>query len=107
VIRRQPLILKAALIGVAIELLPAVWLRGTVERVHQSIIPVILAVVHLPSIALAVLLLLPVKSRMSEATFEAVSWPLAFIIQASIIGVIAFLFLCRREKRRGDNKHPR
>ena len=106
-IRRRPLVLKAALIGAAIELVPAIWLRSTVERVHQSMVPVILGLFHLPSIALAVLLLLPVKSRMSEATLDAVGWPLVFVIQAVLIGVVAFLFLLRREKHRGDNEHPR
>ncbi len=106
-IRRRPLVLKAALIGAAIELVPAIWLRSTVERVHQSMVPIILALFHLPGGALAVLLLLPLKSRMSEATLEAVGWPLVFIIQAALIGVVAFLFLLRREKRRGDNNHSR
>ncbi len=106
-IRRRPLILKAALIGAAIEFVPALWLRSAVERLHQSMVPVILVVFHLPSETLAVLLLRPLKSRMSEATLEAVGWPLVFIIQAALIGVVAFLFLLRREKRRGDSEHPR
>lgn len=101
-IRRRPLILKAALIGAAIELLPALWLRGTVERVHQSMAPVILGAFHLPSLALVWLLLRPLKSLVSEATIEAVGWPLVFMIQAALIGVIAFFFLYQREKRRGD-----
>lgn len=106
-IRRRPLILKAALIGAAIELLPAIWVIITVNMIHESVVAGILAIVHLPSIAVGVWLLEPVRSRMSEATYEAVSWPLIFIIQAALIGVIAFFFLYWRERRRAHDGQSR
>lgn len=106
-IRRRQLILKAALIRAAIEFLPAIWLIITVDMIHESIAAGILLLFHLPSIAAAWLLLRPVESRMSKATYKAVSWPLAFIIQVALIGGIAFIFLYWRERRRAHDGQSR
>ena len=97
-IRHRGLILKSALIGVAIELPFAVWLARTIERIH-SMAMIVPTVFHLPSLILALLILQPFRSRLSESAANVISLTAACVTQAALLGGVVFVLSLWREKR--------
>lgn len=89
---------RSTLIGVIVEGPFATWLAITHERLH-SMSMVIPAIFHFPSGLIIYVLVRPFKGIIPEKVLNILGLPALFLLQASLVAVIAYLILRKREKR--------
>jgi len=97
-INRLPPALQALLIAAAIEIPCAALLEKAGIDIHNAV-ETILAILHMPTILFMLIVILPLKSYVVPDVLDPI-WKIgAFLLQAMLIALLAFLVLERRGER--------